>query len=833
MLSKKNKALVAGTLAAAMTLSSVVSSLAGAASSNGSYEKYGKPGQRTKTEAFGDSTYAERFMSLYDDVMTKGGQNGYLSTKNYGKAGASGSFGVPYHSIETLMVEAPDYGHVTTSEAMSYIVWVAAMHDNLAKSGAVSGTTTGDYAKAWNTMESMIPGFGPYGMQKSLFSRSELSATYSNEYATPEEYDHALGEDGNTGKNPLFAGFKSSYGSDPGYYLMHWLADVDDWYGFGGSTPGEADKGPFTFINTFQRGEQESVWETVPHPSVENQLFGSTGSNGTGIKGAFDKGAPNVATWSYTNAPDAEDRALQAVYAANKWGVGTSSVTTLAGKMGDQLRNDMFDKYYKEIGCTGKSSPDAGLKGEHFLRAWYSAWGGDQAGTWAWQIGASHMHQFYQNPLAAYGLLYDADLAAGMKSSGAKADYEESFKRQIEFYLWLQSADGPIAGGCTNSWNGRYETAPAGTPKFYKMSFIQHPVYMDPPSNNWIGNQLWSVQRLCELYYYVKTDGDKYGKTIGGLSLEDALDTIISKWLNWFLSEVELNADGSYSIPATVAWTGQPGADWSGTYNASTNANLHAVADNWGDGDIGCIASLANSCIYYAKAKGVTAASASALTSHTGSGDSATRGLYMAKELIDRLWKYGRDDVGVTRPSTNESFTRLFEQTVFIVQANGAMPSGAKLEPGATFLSLRPMYKDDIDYPRLEAEYKSTNATKNTAFTYHRFWHEGDMLMALGAMASLYPDMSVGGATPTPTEPSQPTTNVTPATKLGDVNVDGSVTIEDVVKLRLYLLNAAKYPVTAAGLANAQVKSGTTTISAAHPTIIQDYIVGQIATLPN
>jgi len=67
----------------------------------------------------------------------------------------------------------------------------------------------------------------------------------------------------------------------------------------------------------------------------------------------------------------------------------------------------------------------------------------------------------------------------------------------------------------------------------------------------------------------------------------------------------------------------------------------------------------------------------------------------------------------------------------------------------------------------------------------------------------------------------------------GDVNDDGRVSIEDVVKLRLHLLNATKFPVSATGLANAQVKSGTTTISAAHPTIIQDFIVGKILSLPN
>ena len=53
---------------------------------------------------------------------------------------------------------------------------------------------------------------------------------------------------------------------------MHWLADVDNKYGFG-ATPGPGcELGPTatgsSFINTFQRGEQESVWETVPQPSL-------------------------------------------------------------------------------------------------------------------------------------------------------------------------------------------------------------------------------------------------------------------------------------------------------------------------------------------------------------------------------------------------------------------------------------------------------------------------------------------------------------------------------------------------------------------------------------
>ena len=41
--------------------------------------------------------------------------NGYFSPK-----------GIPYHSVETLIVEAPDYGHETTSETYSYWLWLTA-----------------------------------------------------------------------------------------------------------------------------------------------------------------------------------------------------------------------------------------------------------------------------------------------------------------------------------------------------------------------------------------------------------------------------------------------------------------------------------------------------------------------------------------------------------------------------------------------------------------------------------------------------------------------------------------------------------------------------------
>ena len=186
-------------------------------------------GVRTKAEKYGDDTYAKRFLSLYDDVVTNGQETGYLSKNNV----AAGGFGAPYHAIEELIVEAPDYGHETTSEAMSYIVWMAAMRDAISKDGTITnpdGSTetvdkTSDLAKAWKTMELMIP-----TVQNGFWDQSELSAQYAEEHEDPETYPTDQNP-ANTGKNPIHSQYSSLYRGDKGLYLMHWLADVDDWYG--------------------------------------------------------------------------------------------------------------------------------------------------------------------------------------------------------------------------------------------------------------------------------------------------------------------------------------------------------------------------------------------------------------------------------------------------------------------------------------------------------------------------------------------------------------------------------------------------------------------------
>ena len=807
---KKNKTVLAAVLAAAMACSAIVPTAASAA------------GTRTKAEAYGDTTYAARFMSLYDDVITNGVQNGYMSSTST----VSGGLGVPYHSVETLCIEAPDYGHETTSEALSYLVWTAAMRDNIvnkANKGEITvkgekdaaSETVGDTAKAWKTMEAtLVP-----DAQSGIMQKQQLSATYSDEWEQVELYPTDMAN-GNNAVNPIHQYFTSAYGSDQGLYLMHWLADVDDWYGFGAGTSSQYKQknvsGSFTMINTFQRGEQESCWETIPHACVEELKYGiKSGQDGStrngGMKGFFNTEQNVAQQYSYTNAPDAEDRAIQAVYAANRWGVadqsvdskwgGSQKLNVLAGKMGDETRNNMFDKYYKTIGTTNVWDT-SNTNGQYYLMNWYTSWGGALDGSWAWQIGCSHAHEFYQNPLAAYALAYDTNLSSNMKAQGAVTDFQKSFQTQMEYYLWLLSNDGVIAGGSTNSVNGRYEDHSknkSGTAEFNKMVYVEHPVYADPGSNHWIGNQVWAVQRLAELYYVVKTEGDSSGITVGGMDLTTALETILDKWTGWFLDNSILGkasgtitfedyyekyheTDGtgktkfeipdlstvtddgtSFSIPSSLIWSGEPNT-WTGTYQENTN--LKATIVGYGDGDLGCVSSLANTLIYYAAGRGVSASDlatgeasykSNRGTKSTDMKDRAAQSLYLAKELLDREWNNFRDDIGLGVSDHNTNLVRLWETKLVLPNGErqngqgkvlakgdytGRMPNGDLIQDGVAFVDIRSNYKSDPMYQEAEKYYQQDGNTDGYYFTLHRFWHAGDIMMALGTMAEVYPDLT-------------------------------------------------------------------------------------------
>ena len=413
--------------------------------------------------------------------------------------------------------------------------------------------------------------------------------------------------------------------------------------------------------------------------------------------------------WKYTDAPDADARAVQAAYWADKWATAqgkqsaVSASVAKAAKMGDYLRYSMFDKYFKKIGnCVGPSTCAAGTgkDSDHYLISWYYAWGGslDTASPWAWRIGDGASHQGYQNPLAAYALSQVTSLKP--KSATGAADWSTSLTRQLEFYQWLQSADGAIAGGATNSWQGAYATPPAGSPTFYGMAYDDQPVWHDPPSNRWFGFQAWSMERVAEYYY---ATGNAKAKTI------------LDKWVTWALANSSVAANGTYQIPNDLTWSGKPD-----TWNAASpgaNAGLHVTVANKTN-DIGVAGSFAKVLTYYAAKSGNAPAKA------------------FAKSLLDGIWANNQDAQGVSVTETRTDYSR-FNQSVYVPPSfNGTMPNGDKIASGATFSSIRTWYQKDPSWPKVQTY---LNGGAAPTFNYHRFWAQSDVATAMAVYGELFP----------------------------------------------------------------------------------------------
>ena len=669
----------------------------------------------TATETDKDAAsnlYLTEFQIQYDKI--KNPANGYFSPE-----------GIPYHSIETLMVEAPDHGHETTSEAFSYWMWLEAEY------GRISGNWA-PFNNAWTVTEQYIipTQAGQPGGQTSYNPNDP--ADYAPEFPQPSQYPAPLDSGVSVGQDPLAAELQSTYGNRY-MYAMHWLIDVDNIYGFGNGRSSSltecGDSTPrVTYINTYQRGPQESVWETIPHPSCDTQRFGQSGA---GFPPLFVQGSAGN-QWRYTDAPDADARAVQAAYWALTWATAQNNQSQIsnsvakAAKMGDFLRYAFYDKYFKNPGCTSTSCPaGSGKSSSNWLLSWYFAWGASNDNAWAWRIGSSHNHQGYQNPFAAWVLSTNGPTALRPQSPTAGADWDQSLTRQLQFYAWLQSTEGGIAGGATNSWNGAYQAPPSGTPTFFGLAYDVAPVYHDPPSNQWFGFQAWSMERVAEYY---QVTGDTRAKAI------------LDKWVSWAIANTTLGS-GTFSIPSELTWTGAPAGNFSdATGTPAANPNLHVTVTQSGN-DVGVAAALVRTLTYYAAREG---------NSTLGTQAKAT-----AKGLLDRLLLL-KEDKGITVCETREDYDRFDDvwtsanQTGVYVPSSftGTYPNGDVIHAGSTFLSIRSFYNTD-QTPTCTGGPGSGIAAINAylagtgpapEFRYHRFWAQADLAMALADYGSLFPN---------------------------------------------------------------------------------------------
>lgn len=583
--------------------------------------------------------YEDRFLSLWIDLHNP--SNGYFSAD-----------GIPYHSVETFIVDAPDYGHLTTSETLSYWLWLEAMN----------GRITGNWSlfnAAWQKMEETLIPSSAHQPTNDLYDPGR-PATFVPERDRLGDYPVSMDPSFPVGADPLFAELRATYGTAD-LYVMHWLYDVDGFYGFGKRE----------FVNTFQRGPSESVWKTIPHPSRET--FASGGPHG--YLDLFIKDRRYAKQWRFTGAPDADARAIQAAFWAARWareqGKDPAALLPLekASRMGDGLRYALHDKYFKT---------------QHNLIAWSQAWGGslDRTNGWAWRGGSSHAHFGYQNPVAAYALANEPLLRPA--SPGAARDWSASLSRQVEFYRWLQSEEGAIAGGVTSSLNGRYEPIPDGTPRFHGLAYVDHPVFRDPPSNEWFGWQAWSMGRLAQY---------------AAISQDATAREVVNKWAAWARKVVTLRPDGTYSVPASLRWSGRPGASLRVTPVDETQ-------------DVGVAAALARALIAHGAAESVA----------------------VARELLDRMWALHRDDRGVSNQEPRTDYAKFHEKAELPPDWRGALASGGAITPGATFLDLRPNYRKDPEFARVE---RAIRSGKPAEFRYHRFWAQVEVALANAELARL------------------------------------------------------------------------------------------------
>ncbi|XP_066139275.1 exoglucanase B-like [Euwallacea fornicatus] len=617
-------------------------------------------------------TYLDRFNEQYKKLHDS--SNRYFSVE-----------GVPYHSIETLVVEAPDYGHETTSEAYSYYLWLEALN----------GYITGDFSsfnEAWKNLETyIIPTYQP-----TLGGYNPSSpATYADEKDTPSEYPSPMESGVPVGQDPLFNELKETYG-ESFMYSMHWLLDVDNKYGFG-DAQGQCEGGPEqtgpSLINTFQRGPEESVWRTIPQPTCDKFEYG--GANG--FLDLFVGDSSYTPQWKYTAAPDADARAIQAAFWAVQWakekGVydSISETVSKAAKMGDFLRYAMFDKYFKKIGdCTSKYNCPGGTGKEsaHYLISWYFAWGGamPDRGSWAWIIGDGASHFGYQNPLAAYALSNVDELKP--KSPTAVSDWATSLERQLELYEFLQTPEGAFAGGVTNSWHGRYDTPDSNltADTFHGLFYDWEPVYHDPPSNRWFGMQPWSTDRLAQYYYITKNA---------------QVEPILNKWVKWVMSAIKLE-NGDFQMPDHLTWKGVP-------------PEIHVTIGVYTH-EIGTASATARTLAYWAAA----------------TGDKEAK--QFSKDLLDALYKYASPK-GITIPEIPDQYGR-FEEPVYVPSGwTGRYPYGDVIDSSATFVGIRSWFKDDPDWSKIEAILAGGEIPE---FTFHRFWAQTDVAISFGTYAILF-----------------------------------------------------------------------------------------------
>jgi hypothetical protein len=190
-------------------------------------------------------------------------------------------------------------------------------------------------------------------------------------------------------------------------------------------------------------------------------------------------------------------------------------------------------------------------------------------------------------------------------------------------------------------------------------------------------------------------------------------------------SHTTLGTGSAYLIPNEMDWSGAPAASFnSATGTPGPNPGLHVTVRNRTN-DVGVAAAYVRTLIYYAARSGNTAARDT------------------AKGLLDRMLLL-KDPRGIAVPETRADYERFddvwnssTQKGLYIPPGySGRMPNGDVIQAGSTFLSIRSFYQNDPEWPKIQAHLAGGPAP---TFTYHRFWAQADIAMALSDFGHLFP----------------------------------------------------------------------------------------------
>ncbi|UUZ55713.1 hypothetical protein LP419_09320 [Massilia sp. H-1] len=286
---------------------------------------------------------------------------------------------MPYHSVETLMVEAPDYGHETTSEAYSFWLWLEAQY----------GRSTGDWGPlnaAWANMEKYIIPAQADQPTNSFYNPGKLSHLRGRIQAAPE-LPCAIGQrrPGRHRSDRQRTAKRLRHAQ----HLRHALAD---------------GRRQLVRLRPLRRRRQQAnLHQHLPArppgigvgnhpPSFVRDIQMGPQRRQPGLPEPVHRRPELRQTMALHERTRRRRAPVQAIYWASVWAKAqgksgdVADLVKKAAKMGDYLRYAMFDKYFKKVGncvgayaCPGGSgaTDNQGMRdNQHYLMSWYYAWGG-------------------------------------------------------------------------------------------------------------------------------------------------------------------------------------------------------------------------------------------------------------------------------------------------------------------------------------------------------------------------------------------------------------------------------------------------------------------------